>query len=136
MYDFRNAMLTHGLQPPEYIRPCVFERFPGNGKGPSNNAGWCHLFDNGRGGVYGDFSTGLSQTWRADEDKQTTPAEIAENKRILLLAKKQRKSETAKKNQKAVKQAKRLLSTRKLETGDHRYLCDKNIQVQPSSQQT
>lgn len=60
-------MLAAGLQPPEIIRPGRIHRFPGRGKRPGNKAGWCVLFEDGRSGCFGDWSTGLKRTWRAQE---------------------------------------------------------------------
>ena len=64
--QFRDAMRAAGLQPPDYITPGKIYRFPGRGKHPGNRAGWCLLFEDGRAGCFGDWSSGLKQTWRAD----------------------------------------------------------------------
>lgn len=69
------AIAAHGLNPPERIEPGRFHRFPGAGKGASNRAGWCLLFDDGDGGAFGDWSTGLNETWQARQ-----PASEAERK--------------------------------------------------------
>ena len=62
---FRDAMRAVGLEPPEIIRPGRFHRFPGMGKRPGNTAGWCLLFEDGRGGCFGDWSRGRQWTWQA-----------------------------------------------------------------------
>ena len=67
---FKSAMLAHGLNPPADITPGKIRRFPGVEKKQSNTAGWCFLFHDGKGGVFGDWATGLQQTWR-DADVQT-----------------------------------------------------------------
>lgn len=64
--QFRDVMRVAGLQPPEYIKPGKIHRFPGRDKRPGNKAGWCLLFDDGRAGCFGDWSSGLKETWRAD----------------------------------------------------------------------
>ncbi len=64
--QFRDAMRAAGLQPPEYIKPGKIYRFPGRSKRPGNRAGWCFLSEDGRAGCFGDWSSGLKQTWRAD----------------------------------------------------------------------
>jgi putative DNA primase/helicase len=66
--DFRDAILAAGLMPPEHIAPGKFYRFPGEGKKSSNRSGWCKLFEDGLGGVFGDFATGLQGTWRESRD--------------------------------------------------------------------
>lgn len=73
--SFIDAMRSHGLTPPDVIEPGKLHRFPGDGKGPLNTAGWCKLFPDGVGGVFGDFSTGLSEHWQAKRDKPLSPAE-------------------------------------------------------------
>lgn len=64
--QFRAAILTTGLEPPDHIELGRLVRYPGMGKRRGNTAGWCKLFEDGRGGVFGDFSTGLYRTWKLD----------------------------------------------------------------------
>lgn len=59
--SFKTAIQAHGLQPPDAIQPGKFHRFPGIDKKSGDDAGWCKLFDDGRGGVFGDFSAGLDE---------------------------------------------------------------------------
>ena len=61
--SFKAAIQAYGLQPPEVIRPGKMQRFPGQGKKPGDDAAWCKLFDDLRGGVFGDFSIGLDEHW-------------------------------------------------------------------------
>ena len=68
--QFKDAILNAGLTPPDHIEPGKIYRFPGADKSASNKAGWCKLFEDGIGGVYGDYSTGLSASWQA---KRETP---------------------------------------------------------------
>lgn len=73
---FLEAIEAAGMAPPNHIEPGTIHRFPGAGKGASNRAGWCILFDDGDGGVFGDWSTGLNETWQARK-----PADEAERRR-------------------------------------------------------
>lgn len=73
--DFRDAIRAAGMSPPESIEPGRFHRFPGDGKGNGNTAGWCKLFEDERGGIYGDFSTGVVESWQAKPGRQLTLAE-------------------------------------------------------------
>ena len=75
--QFRDAIRAAGLAPPDVIEPGKLCRFPGNGKRSSNRAGWCRLFEDGLGGCFGDWSSGLSETWRAKCNKPYTRAERA-----------------------------------------------------------
>ena len=85
--EFRDAIRGAGLTPPETIEPGRFHRFPGEGKSNGNKAGWCKLFDDTRGGIFGDFATGSVETWQAAQSRPLTFAErdaflrnVAENK--------------------------------------------------------
>lgn len=84
---FLSAIRTAGLQPPENIEPGVVCRFPGAGKSKTNRAGWCKMFSDGIGGVFGDFSTGLYETWQSDRPQ--TSQERAEFRRQVEQAKQQ-----------------------------------------------
>ena len=84
--DFRTAVLAALGSAPADLEYGRLHRFSLNGK-PSDTAGWCHLFDDGRAGVYGDFRTGLSTVWTATRRELMTPAERADLARRLLQAK-------------------------------------------------
>ncbi len=73
--QFLNAMRTVGLEPPEMIEAGKLHRFPGIGKAHDNTAGWCKLFDDGLGGCFGDWSSGIYENWQASRDRPCTPAE-------------------------------------------------------------
>lgn len=60
-----DALAAHGLTLPANAEPGRLVRMPGAGKGPSNRAGWLKLFPDGQGAVFGDWSTGLQETWQA-----------------------------------------------------------------------
>jgi putative DNA primase/helicase len=83
MDNFRDAIKASGLAPPDTIEPGKFTRFPGDRKGSRNRAGWCKLFSDGLGGVYGDYSTGLAESWQAHREKPYSPAEREAFKRQL-----------------------------------------------------
>lgn len=65
-----DAIAAAGMTPPRNLPIGRFVRFPGAGKGRGNQAGWCRLITPTLA-VYGDWSTGLSETWR-DESHQDT----------------------------------------------------------------
>lgn len=67
--DFRDAIRAAGLNPPDVIEPGRWHRFPGYGKAKGNTAGWCRLFADGMGGVFGDYSTELSEQWQARRER-------------------------------------------------------------------
>ncbi len=72
-HQFIEAMQLAGLSPPTHFEPDQMIRFAGAGKGSANKAAWCKLFADGSGGVYGDYSTGLSASWHAAREARLQP---------------------------------------------------------------
>ena len=70
--QFHAAIQKAGLEPPITVTPGKFYRFPGVGKCKRNTAGWCILFEDGLGGCYGDWSSGISEHWQAKRDEPTS----------------------------------------------------------------
>ena len=71
--EFRTAMLTTMGHAPEVIEPGGFHRFSTNDR-RGDTSGWCKLFDDLRGGVFGCYRQGISETWSAF-DRQTMTRE-------------------------------------------------------------
>ncbi|MBA3508086.1 MAG: DUF3987 domain-containing protein, partial [Betaproteobacteria bacterium] len=132
---FRDAIRAAGLSPPDTIEPGRFHRFPGDGKRNGNKAGWCKLFDDGRGGIYGDYSTGLSQTWQVEHAHSLTPAERETFRRKVAEA----KAQAAAKRQAEHEQAACIASERWLAAAparpDHPYLVAKGVKPHGIRQQ-
>lgn len=105
LYDFKNAIRAAGMEPPEHIEPGKIIRFAGAGKQPSNRAAWCLLFDDGLGGCFGDWSTGLTETWQATREHACTQAERAALARQVAEAKEWLKIEQEAKHAKAAQRA-------------------------------
>lgn len=125
---FRRAIERHGLQPGD-IEPGRLHRFPGADKGSDNRAGWARLFDNGQGGVFGDWSTGLSETWQAEPGKPRTPAEQEAFRRKVTEAK-QKVEQTRKVEQAAAaKRAGGIWKAAPPARAEHPYLKAKNVQA-------
>jgi putative DNA primase/helicase len=64
---FRLAMLAalgHGAKLPEVIHPGKFQRFPTSER-RGDSAGWLKYFADLRGGVFGCYRRGISETWSA-----------------------------------------------------------------------
>lgn len=72
---FIKAMQSAGFNPPDTIQPGKFYRFPGIGKKRGDDSGWCRLFDDELGGVFGDFSSGFEGYWQARSDRANTTEE-------------------------------------------------------------
>ena len=91
--SFTDAIRAAGLMPPDMIEPGKFHKFPGEGKRNSNKAAWCKLFPDCEGGIFGDYSTGLSASWQAQRETSYTPAEREAFKRQVTEAKAQAEAE-------------------------------------------
>lgn len=59
------AIADAGMTPPKSIVEGRWVRFPGLGKSRGNRAGWCKLITPTMG-IFGDWSSGLSEIWRDD----------------------------------------------------------------------
>jgi len=132
MYDatsnFRDAICAAGLEPPDILEPGKVHRFPGAGKRPRNRAGWCLLFDDGMGGCFGDWSTGLSETWQKKRDKPNFRAERATFALRVEAAKKQAEAERDARQANAAKRATTIWSAAAPAPDDHPYLVRKRVQ--------
>ena len=73
--NFRAAILAALGHAPDAIEPGKLHRFATSNR-RGDLAGWCKKFDE-RGGVFGDFRTGITETWSATERSPMTPAQRA-----------------------------------------------------------
>lgn len=94
--QFRDAIQSAGLFPPDVIEPGKFHKFPGEGKRNGNTAAWCKLFHDGIGGIFGDYSTGLTANWQAQRATPYTTAERDTFKLRVAEAKAQAEAEQTK----------------------------------------
>lgn len=71
---FRDAIRSTLGNAPDVIEPGRFHRFHTEG-GRSNSNGFCKLYEDLRGGVYGCMRQGISEKWSAVDRDSTTVAE-------------------------------------------------------------
>jgi putative DNA primase/helicase len=128
-FQFRAAMQAAGLQPPDMIEPGKLYRFPGTGKRKSNKAGWCKLFDDGLGGCYGDWSSGLSGHWQAKCDKSFSTMEQEAFKRHVAEAHAQAEAQRKARQIEAAAMAATMWDSAAPAPGDHPYLVRKGIEA-------
>jgi putative DNA primase/helicase len=123
---FRAAMKAVGIESPAEIKADgKLHRFSTNGKS-TDDAGWYVLHGDGiPAGAFGDWRTGLQQTWRADIGRPLTPAEETEYHAKIEAMKKKRSRHTAKIAKLAAEMWKHL----PVPSPDHPYLKSKNIQA-------
>ena len=126
---FRDAIQATGLEPPKIIEPGEFHRFPGIGKIPSNRAGWCRLFDDRQGGVFGDFSTGLSERWQARPARRFLPSDRAAFARRVLDARERAEAKRKTRQAGAASRAAAIWNSALPAPSDHPYLISKGIKI-------
>jgi len=125
--SFHDAIRAAGLEPPDVIEAGKLRRFPGAGKRPGNRAGWCLLFDDGLGGCFGDWSSGLSEIWQAKRDKPYSPVERAAFARRVEEAKKKDEAERRTRQAEAATRAVAIWIAAPPAPGNHPYLVNKRI---------
>lgn len=126
--QFREVMINAGLTPPDYIKVGEIHRFPGVGKKKGNTAGWCRLFEDCRGGSFGDWSTDLNQSWQINDGINLTQQEKADFKRCIEETREANQITKVKQQDEAAKKAQNIWNNSPHAT-EHAYL--KRKQVKP-----
>lgn len=90
--SFRASILAVLGHAPEAIEPGRFLRFATSNR-RTDDAGWCKLFDDLRGGVFGCYRQGISQTWSAIERVTMSRAQRIELARQVMAATRQREAQ-------------------------------------------
>lgn len=126
--QFRNAIRSAGLIPPEVIEADgTLRRFASSGK-RGDDAGWYALHDDGiPAGSFGDWRTGFFQTWRADIGRTLTPAEQAAHRAKVETMRREREAKEARDRAEAASKAAAILKAAKPAPKDHAYLTRKDI---------
>ena len=68
---FRTAVLARLDRAPDLIEPGRFQRFPTSDR-RGDSSGWCKLFDDLRGGVFGCYRGGISEQWSTGDHAAMT----------------------------------------------------------------
>lgn len=89
---FRTAMLAALGHAPDVIVPGRFHRFSTSNR-RSDSAGWCKLFDDLRGGVFGCYRQGISETWSAADRRTLTRDQRIELARQIAQATAEREAQ-------------------------------------------
>lgn len=126
LLQFRDAIRSTGLEPPDAIEPGTLHRFPGAGKGPSNRAGWCYLFPDEQAGAFGCWASGLSETWHA-ECHHFTREQRAAFRRQMAEAKRQAERERAGAWKHAAARARDIWRKAQPASPEHEYLKAKQV---------
>lgn len=83
--NFRTVLLATLGHAPDVIEPGILHRFSTNGQ-RGDSAGWCKLFDDLRGGVFGCFRRGISESWSAADQHTMTREQRIELARQVATA--------------------------------------------------
>lgn len=128
---FKAALQAAGLTPPDVIEPGKLHRFPTNGK-RGDDAGWCKLFPDMRGGVFGDHRSGLSEHWSIKADPAMTTVERQAFRRQVAESKRQAEAEERKRHEAAARKAVAILETATGDPATHPYVIKKkSVPLEP-----
>jgi putative DNA primase/helicase len=128
--QFRDAIQSAGLVPPSDIEPDgKLRRFSSNGK-KADDAGWYLLHDDGiPAGSFGDWRTGIMQTWRADIGRTLTAGEEAAHRAKVEAMRREREAEETRRKSEAKAKAAAIWQEAEPAPGDHPYLTRKGIKA-------
>jgi len=124
--EFQAAMRARGLEPPAEIIPGKLHRFSPSGK-RGDGAAWCKLFADGRGGVFGNWREGYSETWQANGDRPYSQAEREAFMRQIEAEKQERRVVEAKQRADTASRAEKIWGEATPAPEDHPYLLRKGI---------
>lgn len=102
--EFRQTLQAAGLTPPDMLIPGKLHRCPSNDR-HSDKAGWCKLFDDGMGGVYGDHRNSTSETWQFRQADRMSEADREAFRQQVEQARRERDAEQARIHREAAKKA-------------------------------
>lgn len=127
--EFIDTIRAAGLTPPNIIEPQKLYRFPGIEKRSGNSAGWCKLFADGLGGVYGDFSQDFSASWQAVRSTPLSAAQRAVFNRQIAESKATADTERQARQSNAAMKAAAIWRNAQPANDDHPYLVRKGIKA-------
>lgn len=126
--QFRAAIEARGMTPPDTIdADGKLHRFSPTGK-RTDDAGWYVLYLDGiAAGCFGDWRSGLTETWRIDIGRRLSPEEEAAHKAKLAAMRRERDAEDARRKQEAQERAATIWKAAEAAPVDHPYLTRKRI---------
>lgn len=125
--QFRLAIANSGLTPPDnLVADGVLHRFSKDGE-RFDDSGWFVFFADGLGGVFGCWSWGMTENWRADTGREWTNAELDAHRRQTEEAKRKRDAEKVRMQLEAKEQAASIWATSTPAEDTNPYLLRKGI---------
>jgi putative DNA primase/helicase len=124
--QFRDAIQATGLVAPDEIKADgMLHRFASSNK-RDDDAGWYSLHGDGiPAGAFGDWRTGIHETWRADIGRKLTSAEEASYRAKVEAMRRDREAEKARVQAEAANKARVIWEAAKPAPADHPYLVRK-----------
>ena len=128
--QFREAIRAAGVEPPGDVIPDgKLHRFASNGK-RGDDAGWYVLHGDGiPAGIFGDWRTGIKETWRADIGRTLTPAEEAAHRLKVNAMRREREAEEARQRAEAAREAVSIWHAAQPAPDGHPYLTRKHVKT-------
>jgi putative DNA primase/helicase len=128
--QFREAIRAAGLMPPDVIEADgMIRRFDPSGKRGAT-PGWYALHLDGiTAGIFGDWRSGLSQTWTAKRGSKLTQEEAAQQRATLDAMRRRRDDEKRRGQETAATKAAELWQAAQPAPENHGYLKRKGIQA-------
>lgn len=126
--EFRAAMQDAGFEPPADIIPGKFHRFSANGK-RKDTAAFCKLFDDLRGGIYGNWREGITHEWQAAKPAAMSPAERQAYRDAVARAKAERDAEQVQLAAEAAVKAEVIWQASQPANDNHPYLERKQVKA-------
>src|SRR5678815_1436271 len=97
--QFRDAMRSAGVAPPQHIEPDGTLRRFSTSATRRDTAGWYILYADGiPAGAFGDWRTGLKVAWHAKQDRKFAPNEVAAHRKRMENMRQKREAEQAKRH--------------------------------------
>lgn len=124
--EFRQTLQAAGLTPPDILVPGKLHRCPSNDK-RGDKAGWCKLFEDGMGGIYGDFRQSTSETWQFRKADRMSDVDREAFRQQVEQARRERDAAQAASHREAAKKAVSLWGKAQPLPNDHPYLQRKQI---------
>lgn len=126
---FGAAMVACGLNPPDIIADGVLRRFDSDDDRRGRKSGWYVLHGDGTpAGAFGNWSTGLSETWRIQTHCAMTPMQRAEYRRRIGQARQDAKITRLQLEAGAAKACRAIIATAHDATDDNPYCIRKGIE--------
>ncbi len=126
--QYRQAIAVSGLTPPDHlVADGTLYRFSETGESWKRNS-WYVFFTDGLGGVFGCWSTGVTEKWRAETGRTWSDAEVAAYRAKVEEAKRQRDAEKVRIQLNAKERANKDWATATPADPSNEYLQRKGIQ--------